>query len=76
MSIICGEFKLDDMWNITSNICERAHDNLWGFIQEIFVGAQYYGEYLSNVWEIFMWAQDNVWAHVGIFCEWANEIEA
>ena len=24
MSIICGEFKLDDMWDITSNICERA----------------------------------------------------
>ena len=55
------------MWDIMSNICERAHGNLWGFIQEIFVGAQYHEEYLSNVWEIFMWAQNNVWAHVGIF---------
>ena len=61
------------MWEITGNICEKAHGSLWGFIQEIFVGAQYHGEYLSNVWEIFMWAQNNVWA---IFCEWANEIKA
>ena len=67
MSIICGEFKLDDMWDITGNICEEVHGNLWGFIQEIFVGAYYHGEYLSNVWEIFMWAQDNVWARVCIF---------
>ena len=47
-----------------------------GFIQEKLVGAQYHGEYLNNVQEIFMWAQNNVWAHVGIFCEWANEIKA
>ena len=64
------------MWDITGNICERAHGNLWGFIQEKFVGAQYHGEYLSNVWKIFMWAQNNVWTHMGIFCEQANEIKA
>ena len=58
------------------NICERAQGNLWSFIQEIFVGAQYHREYLSNVWEIFMWAQNNLWACVGIFWEWANEIRA
>ena len=23
-----------------------------------------------------MWAQNNVWAHVDIFCKWANEIKA
>ena len=40
------------------------------------MGAQYHGEYLSNVWEIFMWAQNNLWACVGIFWEWANEIRA
>ena len=28
MSIICGEFKLDDMWDIMGNICERAHNNI------------------------------------------------
>ena len=49
------------------NISERTQGNLWGFIQEIFVGDQYHGEYLSNVWEIFMWAQNNLWACVGIF---------
>ena len=75
MSIICGEFKLDDMWDLTSAICEKPHGNLWGFLQEIFVGVQYHGEYLSNVWEIFMWAQNDVWAHVVIFCEWTNEIK-
>ena len=32
-----------------------------------FVGAQYHGEYSNNVWEIFMCAKNNVWAHVGIF---------
>ena len=26
-----------------------------GFIYEKLVGAQYHGEYLNNVWEIFMW---------------------
>ena len=31
------------------NIYERAQGNLWDFIQEIFVGAQYHGEYLSNM---------------------------
>ena len=40
------------------------------------MGAQYHGEYLSNMWEIFMWAQNNLWACVGIFWEWANEIKA
>ena len=49
------------MWDITGNICERAHDNLWGFIYEIFVGAQYHGEYLSNVWEIFVHLSLNRW---------------
>ena len=23
-----------------------------------------------------MWTQNNLWAYVGIFCEWANEIKA
>ena len=23
-----------------------------------------------------MWAQNNLWAYVGIFCGWANEIKA
>ena len=31
------------------------------------MGAQHHGEYLSNMWEIFMWAQNSLWACVGIF---------
>ena len=29
---------------------------------------------MSNMWEIFMWTQNSIWACVGIFCEWVNEI--
>ena len=52
----CKKFSLGNVWDIMGNIREKAQGNLWGLIQEIFVGAQYHGEYLSNVWEIFMWA--------------------
>ena len=39
MSIICGEFMLDDMWDIMGNICERAHDNLWAYVWSICKGS-------------------------------------
>ena len=48
-------------------MCERAQGNLWGLYRDYFVGAQYSGEYLSNMWEMFMWAQNSLWAYVGIF---------
>ena len=35
MSIICGEFKLDDIWDIMGNICEMIHGNLWACVQSI-----------------------------------------
>ena len=38
-----------------------------GLILGIFMGTQEHGEYLSNMWEIFMWAQSSLWAYVGIF---------
>ena len=32
---------------------------------------------MEYLWKIFMWAQNSLWACVGIyFCEWANEIRA
>ena len=45
MSIFCGEFKLDDMWDIIGNICERAHGNLWACVWSICEGP--------IIWRIF-----------------------
>ena len=38
MSIIYGEFKLDDMWDIMGNICERVHGNLRACVRSICEG--------------------------------------
>ena len=41
VSIFCGKSKLDNMWDMMGNICERTQDNLWGL-------------YMEYLWEIFM----------------------
>ena len=51
------------MWPIMGNICERAQGNLWGLYKE----SLWEPNNMENIWVIFMWAQNNLWACVDIF---------
>ena len=75
MSIFCGEFKLDDMWDIIGNICERAHGNLLACVRCICEGY-----YMENIWVIYIWEYlcgfRIMCGLMWVFCEWANKIKA
>ena len=68
------------MWDIMGNICERVQDNLWGIYRK-YLWEPKLGNNMEDIWiicgsmqEIFMWAQNSLWACRVFFSEWVNEI--
>ena len=43
--------KLDNMWDIMDNICERTQDNLWGLYRKYFWEPKL-GNNMENIWVI------------------------